>query len=225
MSKEVKCRHCGTPNPKDAAFCRNCGKKLKGKSIRQAFVIGVCLSAIIVCFKLMCDSELAIDTDNVTSLNLPKDTTDTVTVVATDAVEAVAECDTLPSATIDSIWLEHQVTEGEEKGMVVHVKFKTHYMQGKDGLVATYVYYSDGQPLKDTNGRCTAGGNVATKSDIKPIYKHSVFEDRTIFIPYSELHLSSSCEGLYVTCVVFCGDTPISPEVKQRTSFSFTKGD
>lgn len=221
MSKEVKCRHCGTPNPKDAAFCRYCGKKLKGMSIKQAIVLGLCLGTLLLCLKL------AMDTDKPASpYNLPVDTTDTAAVVATDAVAMVATSDTLPTASIDSIWLEHQVTEGGEKGMMVHVKFQTHYMQGREGLVAAYVYKSDGRPLKDTNGRYTAGGYVASHNDIKPKYQHSTFHDRAIFIPYSELHLSSSCEGLYVTCAVFCGETQITPEVKIKgKTFSFTKGD
>lgn len=225
MSKEVKCRHCGTPNPKDAAFCRNCGKKLKSSSIWRT--IGCCFFLLIMVMMLCMMMGLAMDTDKPAApYNLPVDTTDTVAVVEPDAVAVVATSDTLPTASIDSIWLEHQVTEGGKKGMMVHVKFQTHYMQGREGLVAAYVYNSDGRPLKDTNGRYTAGGYVASHNDIKPKYQHSTFHDRAIFIPYSELHLSSSCEGLYVTCAVFCGETQITPEVKIKgKTFSFTKGD
>ena len=39
----MKCRHCGTENPDDAAFCRNseCGKPLAGDSVQSLLHQGI----------------------------------------------------------------------------------------------------------------------------------------------------------------------------------------
>jgi len=98
--------------------------------------------------------------------------------------------DTRPHATIDSLWVDHGVYEDNQRGMKIHLKFSVYNMLGKTGHIAAYFYFEDGRVLKDINERyCSKGGNVTSSwESFKPSYNNSIFQDYTLFMPYSELH-------------------------------------
>jgi hypothetical protein len=95
-----------------------------------------------------------------------------------------------PSASFERLWIDYDITQGGIKGMRIHVKFKVYDMKGIDGYLAVYFQQKDGTPLKDNNGKFnSADDTVAVYQDIAPGYQTTVYEDYTVFMPYSEMDL------------------------------------
>ena len=93
-------------------------------------------------------------------------------------------------ATVDSIWVDHNVTQDGNIGMRIHVKFDVEGMLNRQGSCVVWFYLSDGTKLPDTNGQYkTTDGKVATSAVFKPSYASSTFRDFSIFMPYTELHI------------------------------------
>lgn len=97
------------------------------------------------------------------------------------------------TATINNIWTEHNVYQDGLKGMKIHVRFYTYNMRNIQGRCIAYFYYKNGNALKDNNNLYkTADGYVSIEQEFKPNYDNTTYEDFVLFIPYSELHLSST---------------------------------
>lgn len=77
--------------------------------------------------------------------------------------------------------------------MRLHFRFTTYQMKDTAASVAVYFLYNkkEPDPLKDKNNTyATASGNVATYLDITPGYDTAYYNNLTLFMPYSELHLA-----------------------------------
>ncbi len=99
------------------------------------------------------------------------------------------------TANIEKVWMDHNVYQNGQKGMKIHVKFKTSNMKGHDGKVIAYFYWDDSSdsPLKDRDrSYYTTDGNVCSSTYIKPGYDEAVYEDWVIFMPYDQFDISSS---------------------------------
>jgi hypothetical protein len=95
-------------------------------------------------------------------------------------------------AKFDKTWVDYNVTEEGEKGMRIHVKFEVSGMEGVDSYVMVYFQKSDGTDLKTGSSLYgSRDGRVAAKRALKPGYDVTVYKDLDIFMPYSELNLSS----------------------------------
>lgn len=102
-----------------------------------------------------------------------------------------------PYAVYDSIWVDYDIKEKDILGMRVHLKFTTYGMKNMDAYVAVYFSYNDeiAGILKDKNNKyASTAGDVAVYQSIKPNYDPAVYDDLSIFMPYSELDLEP---GLY----------------------------
>ena len=125
------------------------------------------------------------------------------------------------SGSIRNIWVDHNVTDSYgNSGMRIHVKFDINGMLNRSGQAAAYFYYSNGTPIKDTNGsNRTSDGNVATHVNFTPNYENCTFNDLAIFMPYSELHLNrtTSC---YFTISIWNGNNEVTQS--GRNSFQLT---
>ena len=122
------------------------------------------------------------------------------------------------TGNVRNVWVDHNVSDSYgNKGMKIHVKFDINGMQNRRGQAAAYFYYTNGNPLKDTNGRCcTSDGNVATHVDFTPNYDNCSFNDLSIFMPYSELHQSKSA-SCFFTITIWNGNK----EIAQSERFYF----
>jgi len=122
------------------------------------------------------------------------------------------------SGSIRNIWIDHNVSDSYgNKGMRIHVKFDINGMLNRTGQAAAYFYYANGNPLRDTNGsNRTSDGNVATHVNFTPNYENCTFNDLSIFMPYTELHLSQTT-SCYFTISIWNGNT----EVAQSGTNSF----
>ena len=96
-----------------------------------------------------------------------------------------------PEAHVRKVWVDHNQYQDSVKGMRIHVKFEVNNFKGATGTVNAYFYQKDGDPLKDTNGSYyTTSGNVSTwGNNFQPSYVNATYNDYTLFMPYSELHL------------------------------------
>lgn len=95
-----------------------------------------------------------------------------------------------PSAAILGVTADHNVAQGSETGMLIHVRFQIDRHKGGKGMAVAYFATSEGTPLRDTDGAyATTAGEVASGCAFEPIYDPAEFEDLQIFMPYGQLHL------------------------------------
>ena len=109
--------------------------------------------------------------------------------VRIDITQGIAE----RSAEIGSIWVDHNQMRDGVKGMLIHVKFSVYNMLNRTGCCTAYFYYdnADNTPLQDLNNSYyTGSGNVCVGSYFTPSYESSTYNDFTLFIPNSELHVT-----------------------------------
>lgn len=93
------------------------------------------------------------------------------------------------SATINKVWLEHDVSQGNVSGMNIHLNFDVSGMKGRKGIIGVYFYDGEKECLKDRNGKYQSSGDVATGDSYRPSYDNSTYKDFTIFMPTRELDL------------------------------------
>jgi len=97
---------------------------------------------------------------------------------------------TRPNATFKDLWIDYDVTQNGQKGMLIHTKFTTYGMRNLPGYLAIYFMDSRGNYLKDKNGKfASSSDEVAVYREITPAYDPADFNDLTVFMPYSELDL------------------------------------
>ena len=102
-----------------------------------------------------------------------------------------------PSATLDRMWVEYDVTEGGQFGMRVHVKLTVRNMKGVAGYLAIFFERGNGTRLKSYDNLFQSKGeDVATYKKFTPGYDPAVYSDLNAFIPYSELHLTKGEHNL-----------------------------
>jgi serine/threonine protein kinase len=108
---------------------------------------------------------------------------------AADTIEAIKE--DKPAAKIIDVTVDHNISDNDEKGMLIHIKFKISNMQGKQGEVAVWFYYENGDDLTDLNNEYESNGHVAAIKYFTPSYSESIYQDFKVFMPNKELHVSA----------------------------------
>jgi hypothetical protein len=106
-----------------------------------------------------------------------------------------------PSATLQKMWVEYDVTENNEYGMRIHIDFTLYELQGRDVFLAAYFQHADDQTdfLPDRNNRYhTTNGKVAVSRKVTPSYASSAFTDMQLFMPYLELDLDAGTYDLTI---------------------------
>lgn len=95
------------------------------------------------------------------------------------------------TASLDKIWVDYDVTESGEKGMLVHAKFSVFNMKDVDADLAIYFEKKNGDMLTTSNTKYSAkNGQVAIYKGLKPLYNpETVYNDIQLFMPYKELNL------------------------------------
>ena len=94
------------------------------------------------------------------------------------------------SATIDRIWLEHNVSQDGQTGLRIHLKFTVWDMQGQQGEAITYFESPKGVGVKDLDRRYyTTDGNVPP-ANVSPL---RIRERSTATLSFSFLTKNSTC--------------------------------
>ena len=92
------------------------------------------------------------------------------------------------NATVKKVWVDYNVTERGRKGMRVHVNFEVSGLKGIDAKLVARVQKDNDEFLTSTSPGFTNGSDQLEISyDIKPGYETTVYEDATMFLPYSEI--------------------------------------
>lgn len=94
------------------------------------------------------------------------------------------------SGSLQRMWIDYNVTEGGEKGMMIHVSYKVTGMKGVPSYLALYFSKENGEKLKsDTTGFKSADGQLALYKEMDPGFDPAVYEDTQLFLPYDEIDL------------------------------------
>jgi hypothetical protein len=95
------------------------------------------------------------------------------------------------TGTFESISVDYNVHEHNQYGMRIHVNLTVQNLKGAKCRAVAYFEFASGITLKDYNEKYrTTNGSVAVGTDLAPGYDNTVYNDLTLFMPYSELHLA-----------------------------------
>lgn len=99
----------------------------------------------------------------------------------------------VPGAEFRDIRVDHNVIEGGQKGMRIHVALTVTGMKGIDGYLGCYFTLRDRKAyLMDKDSSFDGkDGRVAALRAIKPGYDPAVYDDLDIFMPYDQLDLGA----------------------------------
>lgn len=97
-------------------------------------------------------------------------------------------------ADIQKFYIEHNVVRNGERGLVAHVDVKTVNALGHDLRLSVYFDSPENIGLVDANGRYAGANNVVcteTRLTNDNRYNPCWWMDTQLFLPYSELHVTS----------------------------------
>lgn len=100
---------------------------------------------------------------------------------------------TTPSATINRLWVEHNVFDNGVKGMKVHVDFNVENMKGRTVYNCVYFYKADNR-IKLVDG---SGNHISVIESTTANYDNSHWEDWWIFVPNDKIFNASNSDGNY----------------------------
>ena len=99
-----------------------------------------------------------------------------------------------PTATFNRLWVDYDVTEGNQRGMRVHVNFQIADAIGIRPRLAVYFQKKNGEKLYTTNRTYRSMdkdrvGQIVAYFDLTPGYEITDYDDISVFMPYSVLNL------------------------------------
>lgn len=94
-------------------------------------------------------------------------------------------------ATFEDLWVEYNITQNGQKGMLIHVKFRVLNLKDADCNLALYFETKNGEKLKSEKlNYKSASGQLAIYTSLKPGYDEAVYKDLQLFLPYVEIQVS-----------------------------------
>lgn len=111
------------------------------------------------------------------------------------------------SGSISNSWAAFNVVRNMgmymSQGMEIHTAFSLDNLNGRQCQITVYFEFSNGQKLRDINSSfCTTDGYVSAYENFTPPYTSSLYNDYSLYIPYSELHLAPGQHQLrYYVCI------------------------
>ena len=131
-------------------------------------------------------------------------------------------------ATIEKVWVEHDVKVDGKKGMRIHTSFTVKNNQNVVCTLVAHFYTREGAQLKgaDLQGDySTSDGHVVTYVKVTPRFSSTRYSDKTLFIPYREFHVKSP--GVYLLkFIVFLERYDQGDQILARSAefnFKYTK--
>ncbi len=110
------------------------------------------------------------------------------------------------SATINDIWLEHNVNRSGKTGMIIHTSFDVSGMKGKRVMCIVFFYNAKKEYLKTTySGYKTTSNDVCAYGYGNVTYEDSQWKDFKNFIPYEAFNFAKGTHDYY--CQVFIRDS------------------
>jgi len=104
------------------------------------------------------------------------------------------ESPAVEDATIEKVWVEHDVKVDGKKGMRIHTSFVVKNSLKAECTLVAHFYKRDGAQLEgaDLQGDySTSDGHVVTYVNFIPRFTSTRYNDKTLFIPYEEFRIKS----------------------------------
>jgi hypothetical protein len=99
---------------------------------------------------------------------------------------------TAVTATVNRIWIDYNVTEGGKRGMRIHVNFEVTGLKGIESKLVARVQKENGNYLLNSrSGYTNQNGQLEVSFEMNPGYATTVYKDADMFLPYSEINVSS----------------------------------
>ncbi|MFR9503529.1 MAG: WG repeat-containing protein [Rikenellaceae bacterium] len=126
------------------------------------------------------------------------------------------------NVSYSDIWIEHNLLDGDDLGMSVHMELTLLNLKGKTLNVTLTFVNEDGDLIVDKDGEyCNAEGSVEGREDVVVNYDRSQYDDFQIFIPYKEMHLENGDHDLQLRLSTVDGDK----EWVKSAAFTFSMMD
>jgi uncharacterized caspase-like protein len=129
-------------------------------------------------------------------------------------------------ATLDDVRVEHNIYQGQKKGMRLHSRLNIAGLKGQSAEVAAYFYFKGGAALKDFDDAYnTSGGKVEVHERVTPGHTTAEWKDFKIFMPYDQLHLAkgkSDCK-FYMAVWDQSGSSAAKLTESGWTNFDYSK--
>ena len=105
------------------------------------------------------------------------------------------------------MWVDYDVTQGNEFGMLIHVTFSVKQMQGISGQLAYGFEMEDGERIYTSNSSyASTNGQLTVYKDISPSYDDSFYEDLQVFMPYREITVAEGSNNMRIHVDVIYGN-------------------
>jgi hypothetical protein len=85
-------------------------------------------------------------------------------------------------SNLTSVWVEHGIQEGNQKGMRIHVDFSVSNQKGIKSRVVAYFSNQNGAKIITSSGK-----QLAVRKYFTPTYSGSDYKDVTLFMPYRDI--------------------------------------
>jgi hypothetical protein len=128
-----------------------------------------------------------------------------------------------PSAVVQKVWIDDNVTDGSRKGMRIHVNVEVTGLKGVDSKLVARVQKGDGEFLPSSSSYSNGDGELETSYSIKPGYPTTVYEDADMFLPYSEINLPKGRWSLKLDIDLSYEDGELIQHLASK-EFEFTSG-
>lgn len=153
-----------------------------------------------------------------------EDRTDWFTIKAGDIeerIEITQYADNEPSASIESVWVDHNEYMNGVKGMLIHTDISVEHLEGKTIYVYAYFYQADNMtPLHNPYGNDLYFYRTGT---VNTEHTSGRFDDFKIFVPYSGLNMApGTSDSFSFDISVECGGEQL--DRNNDNSFTFTSG-
>lgn len=122
-----------------------------------------------------------------------------------------------PSASIKSVWVDHNQHYNGYKGMLIHIKFTTENLLNQTVYVYAYFYYEDNV----TSLHNQYGDDIYFYGTGNNIYTSSTYEDFRIFVPYDGLNMAPGSYTLSFDIVVKCNGSTLARD--ENNQFNLNK--
>lgn len=100
-------------------------------------------------------------------------------------------------AKINRIWVDHNIFNGGQKGMMIHIDFEVNGLKNHTINPVAYFYYSNGNRLNDYDGYYrTTDGQVSIGDTSNADYEGTQWKDFKLFMPYNQLHMGTGSYDL-----------------------------
>lgn len=130
------------------------------------------------------------------------------------------------TATINSVTADHNVIVNGQKGVTLHINLDIVHCKGVDCKCGAWLYYANGNPVKDTNNQYrTVDGQVAASVPFKPGYDDTHYGDLQLFFPYDEFHIEGKNVSCYLSLQIYCSDTGEFISNFYKNNMTYSSGD